>query len=367
MMGILGAKLKLLIRKPGTFLGMTGMTLIFAFVIGLGDTGSVQIPVYTVDDEIRDSIVGETLDASESYVFKWMSEEDVNKNIADGNVEVGVELASDGFRLLIGVQSGFVELVEQIVEEAYMTHEQITRLTEAATEKGLEISSTDIETAVSHPPFHLEKQNFKLDDAKPYNHTYHALFGFTLFFVIYTIGSHVLQILTEKDMGIWDRLILSPVKKWQMYVSNFIYSFMIGYFQVMVVFTIFRFVIGIDFGGQFGMAALLILPYIFAIVALCILLTGLVKTAQQFNAVISIVTLSIAMIGGLFWPLDVVESKVMLMLSKFVPTTYGAEIMKDIAVYGVSPSELIQPISVLLLMGVFMAGIGIHLMERRHI
>lgn len=367
MTAILKAKFKLLIRKPGMFLGMTGMTLIFAFVIGLGDAGSVHVPVYTVDEDIRDSIIRETLDASESYAFKWMTEEEVKRNIADGKSEVGVELATDGFRLLVGVQSGFVELIEQIIMEAYINHEQITRLTEVTTEKGLEISSTHIETAISHPPFQFKKQNFQLSDAKPYNQTYHALFGFTLFLVVYTIGGHVLQILTEKDMGIWDRLILSPVKKWQMYVGNFIFSFLIGYFQIMLIFSIFRFVIGIDFGNQFGMAAILILPYVFAIVALCILLTGLVKTAQQFNAVISIVTLSIAMIGGLFWPLDVVESEIMLTLAKFVPTTYGADIMKGVAVYGSSFSDLLQPIGILLLMGVMMAGIGIHLMEKRHI
>lgn len=367
MMGILGAKFKLIIRQPGIFLSMTAMTLIFAFVLGLGDPGSISIPIYAENDTIRHSSIGETLDASDTYTFNWMTKEEVKRSVADGKAEVGVELLPDGFRLHVGVESGFVDLIEQVVEEAYMTHEQMARLTEAASTKGVDVSTHDVEIAIAQPPFHVNKQNFQLDDAQPYTQTYHALFGFTLFFVIYTIGTLVLQILTEKDMGIWDRLILSPVKKWQMYVSNFLFSFLIGYIQIILVFSIFRFVIGVEFNGQFGLATILILPYVFAIVALCILLTGLVKTAQQFHAVISIVAVSIAMIGGLYWPLDIVESEVMLMLAKFVPTTYGAEIMRGVAVYGASFDDLLQPIGILLLMGVFMAGIGIHLMEKRHI
>ena len=57
-------------------------------------------------------------------------------------------------------------------------------------------------------------------------------------------------------------------------------------------------------------ACLLIIPYVFSIVALSILLTAIVKNVQQFNAVIPIVSVSFAMIGGAYWPLEIVESTV---------------------------------------------------------
>src|SRR5699024_2902569 len=122
---------------------------------------------------------------------------------------------------------------------------------------------------------------------------YHALFGFTLFFVIFTISSNVFHILDEKQEGIWDRLILSPVKNWEMYAGNFVYSFLVGYFQIMVVFFVFRYVLGDDFGGNFGAMIVGLTPYVFAIVSLCILITGFVKTGQQYNVLIA--TASLAM------------------------------------------------------------------------
>src|SRR5690625_6483505 len=107
-------------------------------------------------------------------------------------------------------------------------------------------------------------------------------------------------------------MILSPMAKWQMSMGNLIYSFLKGYIQVVVIFSVFYFFLDVDFGGKFIAVLLLIIPYVFTIVALNIFLGSLVKTIQQFNALIPIVTISMAMRGGALWPLEVVESKIIL-------------------------------------------------------
>lgn len=98
-------------------------------------------------------------------------------------------------------------------------------------------------------------------------------------------------------MGIWDRIIISPTSKVAVYTANLIYSFLIGYVQVVFIFLVFRFGAGVDFHGAFGKALLIIIPYLFSIVALTILLTGLVKTTGQFNALLPLVGVSFAMLG----------------------------------------------------------------------
>ncbi|MUV36668.1 putative transport permease YfiN [Lentibacillus sp. JNUCC-1] len=366
MIGILSAKFKLIYRKPGMLLSMTIMTFIFAFVVGMGDKGSVQVPAYEADEGVRDSF-GQQLSELNGYSFTWMDKENLIKQIESGKAEMGVILHDEEFEVLVGVQSGFVNLVQQNIEQVYRTTMQDKNIVEAAASSGKTVQLDDLHQAVSAGPFQLEVENAGKEEGASYNQAYHALFGFTLFFVIYTIGNSVFQILAEKEMGVWDRLILSPVKKWQVYTGNFLYSFLIGYIQVAIVFIVFNYVIGVDFKGQFTEMLLAISAYVFAIVALCILLTGIVKTGQQFNAVISIVALAIAMIGGLFWPLEIVESDIMLMLSKGVPTSYGLSLIKDIVVYGHSFSEALFPMAMLVFMGVLMAGVGIHLMEKRHI
>ena len=152
-----------------------------------------------------------------------------------------------------------------------------------------------------------------------------------------------------------------------MYVANFIYSFVAGYIQVFIIFLIFRYGVGVDFNGNFVEVCFLIIPYVFSIVALSILITAIVKNVQQFNAVLPIISVSSAMIGGAYWPLEIVESKFLLALSKINPLTYGMEVLNGVVVYGYPLEELLFPISILILMGVVMTGIGIHLMERRHV
>ena len=96
-------------------------------------------------------------------------------------------------------------------------------------------------------------------------------------------------------------------------------------------------------------------------------ITAIVKNVQQFNAVIPIVSGSLGMIGGAYWPLEIVESTFLIALSKINPITYGMEVLNGVVLYGYPLEELLFPISILILMGVVMTGIGIHLMERRHV
>src|SRR5690606_42084865 len=61
---------------------------------------------------------------------------------------------------------------------------------------------------------------YRGEDSFVYDSNLQSVFGFSLFFVIYTIGFNVISILNEKQQGVWDRVILSPVRKWQMYTAN---------------------------------------------------------------------------------------------------------------------------------------------------
>ncbi|PAV29775.1 multidrug ABC transporter permease [Virgibacillus profundi] len=371
MRGILLAKFKMFIRNPFTFLIFTGMSIGFALLIGgTGGMTTINVPVYAEDNSVDDSIIGDMLDEADAYSFNWISEEEMTEQVSNGKAEVGVLLQEDDFQLLVGVDSPNAAMIENTIRRAYVKKQQQEQILEAAnptTEAEEKTVLEELQSSMESPVFNINTESFSSTDAVVYDNTFHSLFGFTLFFVIYTIAYNVLPILIDKKDGIWDRIILSPVKKWEMYVANLVYSFFEGYLQVLIIFLIFRYWVGVDFNGRFIETLLLLIPYVFAIVALSILLTALMKNAQQFNAVIPIVAVSMAMIGGAYWPIEIVESKILLALSKINPLTYGMEVLNGVAVYSYPLKELLYPISILLLMGVVMIGVGIHLMERRHV
>lgn len=357
MRGILIAKIQWLFRSPATFILMTLMSTVFALILGGVSMNKLIVPVYMDADEIIDARIIENLKENDAFELQWVdSIEDLEAKISSRKAEFGLELLSDSYYVVVGIDSPNIGVVEQITEDAYVRATQLAQLETEITD-GVVLDITQV--------FGMKTQSFLGEEGFVYDDSLHRLFGFSMFFVIYTIGYSVFQILIEKKTGIWDRMILSSVPKWKVYVENFLYSFFVGYIQVLIVFLVFRFVVGVDFHGAFIQTLLLLIPYVLAIVALSILITSIVQSAQQFNPLISIVAVSSAMIGGAFWPLEIVESKFMLLLSKANPIKYGLDALQGVTVYGQSMGEVLLPVCVLLLMSVLLTGLGIHLMERK--
>ncbi|UJL47501.1 ABC transporter permease [Virgibacillus sp. NKC19-16] len=373
MIGILLSKLKLFIRNPFVFSIFTVMSIGFALIIGgSGGVTTISVPVFAEDEGVSASSIGEALDETDAFTFNWMTEDELVEEVSNGRAELGVILQKNNFQIIVGVDSPNTDMVEQTIRGAYEKEQQQEQILEAAdalssNEADSENALEELESSMESPVFSIQSSNFSSAETPTNKNTFHRLFGFTLFFVIYTIGYNVLPILTDKQDGIWDRMILSSLRKWEMYAANLVYSFFEGYLQVLIIFLIFRYWVGVEFNDRFAETLLLLIPYVFAIVALSILITAIVKNVQQLNAVLPIIAVSMAMISGAFWPIEIVESEFLLALSKLNPLTYGMEVLNGIAVYGYSLEELLYPISILLLMGVVFMGIGIHLMERRHI
>lgn len=360
MKGILQMKFIWLFRKPWTFIIMTIMSIVFAFIIGGSNVSKLQIPVYS--ELAPTSFVMEVLEKNDFFEMDLVTEEEL-----EDKRELGLMLKDDHFEVVVNVDSPTVGIVESIVNDAYVKNQQLEQLIPNEGENSDTAKIALYEELKANPLFSMKMENMKNEEEWIYDKRLHPLFGFSLFFVIYTICYSVFQILIEKKTGVWDRMILSPVRKWEMYVANFLYSFLIGYFQICIVFFIFRFVFDVDFYGSFFGALLLLIPYVLAIVALAIFLVGIVKSVQQFNAVVPAVSVSMAMLGGAYWPLEIVESKFMLGLSNLMPIKYGLTLLNGITVYHHSFLELLNPIAILLLMSVVLTGLGFHLMERRYI
>lgn len=272
--------------------------------------------------------------------------------------------------MIVGVDTPNVQLIEQTIAEIYLDkleEENILTLAEGSTPEEQEELLAAFQEAEENPVFDIENESLHTTDEFIFDQSLHSIFGFTLFFVIYTIAYNVVPILMEKQGGIWDRMILSPLKKWEMYTANLLYSFFEGYLQICVIFLVFRYIVGYDFNGELPGIMLIMFAYTFTIVALAIFITAVVKNMQQFNAVLPIMSVSMAMIGGAFWPIEIVQSDILLSLSKLNPLTYGMEALNGLVIYNQPWEEVLMPISILVLMGVLFIGIGIHLMERRHI
>lgn len=364
MKSILGAKFLLLFRKPMMFIGTTLLSLVFAYFLGSGNYEQISIPVYSEIQNLEETDLWEKLNRSDTFFFSFLPEEEAIERVQEGKGEAAVHMMDDGYKLFIVKETPNLSLIKNYLDNMYSEILLEKELQNVALENQGEVINK-IEQVEKEPLFAIESLNFRGEDAVVIDMRLQTVFGLSLFFVIYTISNNLLHILQEKKTGVWDRLILSPLKKWQMYAGNLIYSFIVGYMQVALIFVVFRFWVGLDFYGGFWKSLLILIPYVFAIVALSMFLIGVVKTVQQFNAAIPIISVSMAMIGGAYWPLEIVKSEILLELSKWMPITYAMEALKEVTIYGGSISEAAYPLSILLLIGVAFIGIGINVMERR--
>lgn len=362
MIGIIFAKLRLFLRKPASFIVMTIISIIFAYAVGLSGQGEIEIPVFTSVANPEELL--SRLNDTEDFSFVLRTKEEAENNVRAGKSVAAVKLLEDGYTIISSADESITPLINNELRLVYTKMIQDKNV--IAQTNDHEKMEALLRQAEKNPVFKVKQSNFKNNQEFIYDVRLHSLFGFSLFFVIYTIGNSVYHIVEEKQNRIWDRLILSSVHKWEMYTGNLLFSFLTGYAQILLIFCTFRYVAGVDFYGGFTKTLIVLIPYVVAIVALCILLASLAGTPGKYNAYLSITAVPLAMIGGAYWPLEIVTSKVMLFLAKITPVNYGMQLLNGATVNGYSYGELLEPMSILLLMAVIMMGIGINVIEKRN-
>ncbi|MFC0560911.1 ABC transporter permease [Halalkalibacter alkalisediminis] len=352
-------------RMPFLTLSFFVLTIVFIFFIA-GFGFDRQITVYTYSEE---SLEAESRDAwlallnqSEAYRFEWMEKQEVERALANGDIHFALQLQEEDYRLLVTTEESNRFLVEGFVQQIFHEELRLRKAEQLATDSDFR---TDVDQLRQDPIISVTTSYLEGDASVYHDERLQVLFGMTLFFSIYSIMYNLLNVAEEKRGGTWDRLIVSPLRKWQIYLGHLLYSYLIGYAQILIIFLIFKWGLGFDIGDRFGTILVVIGCYVFAIVSLGILLMGLVRSAQQLQVAIPIVASGMAMLGGAYWPIEVVTNEVMLVLSKGMPIFYGIEALKGAAIFDRGWLDLMQPLSIMALFGVVCMGIGINLMERR--
>ncbi|WP_425448474.1 ABC transporter permease [Dethiothermospora halolimnae] len=203
----------------------------------------------------------------------------------------------------------------------------------------------------------LDAGNNKYDQVK------HGLIGFTLFFTMYSIVFSVGEILQDRKYNTWQRILISPISKTSILGGNLVVSFILGFLQIAILIMGGKYMLGVDMGPSMIGVLLIIIAFVFAVTSLGLLLSGVVKNHGQLSAITPIVLTSTAMLGGCFWPIEAVDSKIILVLSNITPQKWAIEGIEKMAMYGYGFSfeTVILPTIVLVAMGAVFFGIGVRL------
>lgn len=173
--------------------------------------------------------------------------------------------------------------------------------------------------------------------------------GFTIMFVMISLLSVTGTMLEARKTGVWYRLLAAPASRLQILTGYLLAFFLIGWIQFAVLMELSSLLFGVVWGdwlGQFVLVSALLL----CVVGLGLFIAGLVKTQEQQGAIGTIVIISTCMLGGVYWPLDIV-SDTMQKIANFVPQKWAMEGFARLLAGGGTLADIGPQVGVLLAFG----------------
>ncbi|ATW25158.1 ABC transporter permease [Candidatus Formimonas warabiya] len=208
-------------------------------------------------------------------------------------------------------------------------------------------------------PLTVRAETMEIQDAPQDDNMKHTVIGFSLFFSMYTMVFGIGTILYDKQHKTWQRMLVSPVSRTAILGGSMVAAYLIGAIQLGVLILAGKYLFGMDWGRSLAGVLTVSAAFVFAVTSLGLFLSGLVKTHAQLSALTPVVLTSTAMLGGCMWPLEIVNSKILLVLANLTPQKWAIQGMERIASYGQGFDAAILPTLVLLAMGLgyFIAGV----------
>jgi len=352
-------------RSPYLVLIFCALSIVATLLFGSNIDAKIKVDAFLGEGVMIEEAERwlERLNSSGAFVFKLRDEEKALDEVWQGRSSMAVRLLKDDYRIIAAMENMNISLVQQHMQSVYMDELRMNAVVKQV--KDEELFRKELSDYLVHPPLTLQSAAASGGELKSYDMGLQLLFTFTLFLAMLTVGFKVNAMTAEKVSGIWNRVILSPVTKTQMYLGHLSYSTLIGIIQMTLVFFIFKYVFGYDLGDQSGLLAIIIVLYITTIVAMCMLLTGLLRKPEQFTGILTSFVPIMPLISGAYMPPGTIKNEVLQVIAQFIPLKHALDAFVGVAIYQHGLEDIYLPLAKLILMCVIFFGVGINLVERR--
>jgi ABC-2 type transport system permease protein len=369
-------EIKRVYKQPRSWVLMFLMPILFTFIFGSLSTGGAdKIPLALVDldQSLQSQELARQLSARDMLDMRTMTEEEADAALRDkkvaGIVQIPVgyeEALASGRKAEVTFRHGpdlaIAPTIRLTVEDALAqaavqikAAQTWSRLSGGADWRakyeGLAAQSRE-------PRILVEEQPVTRDGAvqKMSNQSARAV-GFSIMFVMMGLLFVTGTILEARQTGIWYRLLAAPATRLQVLGGYLLAFFLIGWIQFAILMGLSSLLFGVQWGDWLGQIVL-ISALLLCVVGLGLLLAGLVKTPEQQGALGSIVIVSTCMLGGVYWPLDIV-SETMRQIANFVPQTWAMEGFTELVARGGTAGDILMPVGVLLAFAVVFLFVGV--------
>jgi ABC-type multidrug transport system permease subunit len=189
--------------------------------------------------------------------------------------------------------------------------------------------------------------------------------GFAVTFLLIGMLMGVsLALIDEHDWGTLERLRSASAPLWATLTGKLLARFVVGFIQMGVLFAAGYVLFGISLGRT---PAALMLPaaaVAFAGAAFGLIVAGIGKTRDAVLPVGAIVIMTMAAIGGCWWPIDF-EPAWMQQVALALPTTWAMRAFNDLMIRNLAASSALIPSAVNFSFGIIYSVIGVAIARRR--
>lgn len=368
---------------------MIATALVFTSVAGLifgGSSGGVTslVPVGVTDNdgsELSTALTG-ALESAGAYKVHVLSEEAAYEDVRLGKVETAFVIPA-GFQAsvdagtpkpvtVVSLSSSTTGMVAGTIMEksltSYLLEQAVVSVTnDGAEELGLTgkvdaylAAENAVEKLKTSPALTVEFEavapETDLKDAPNWTAGYAG--GVYIMFTMFTVLFQAGDILNERQLGTWGRLISTPVSRSALVGGKAIGAYVVGLLQIIILVLAGRFAFKINF-GQDLLGVLAIMALMVAVVtAMGLFLSTLVRTTAQLQTMAPIVIVATCMLGGCYWSLEMV-SPTMRTVSKFTPQAWAMTALNDVVLRGRSLSSTAPNLLVLACFGLVFFVLGV--------
>ena len=188
--------------------------------------------------------------------------------------------------------------------------------------------------------------------------------GMAMLFLMYTVSYGGRSILAERSQGTMPRLLVSPTSATQVLGGKVLGIFFTGIAQVGILIFATSVFFGVKWGDTPGLI-ILIIAVVFGAAGWGMLITAISRTQAQVANVGTAIMFIFGLLGGSFINLDQMPPFVQF-VSKITPNAWGLDGFTTLALGG-TLSNLVQPITALLIMGAVLFGVAVMLFNRKGI
>ncbi len=189
--------------------------------------------------------------------------------------------------------------------------------------------------------------------------------GFSITFLLLGMLLGVsLGLLDERDWGMLERLRAMPMPFAITLVAKLLARFLVGVMQMVTLFALGWIAFGISLGPEPWALLLPTAGIVFAGTAFGLIVAGAARSREAVLPVGSIVIVTMAAVGGCWWPIDL-EPAWMRRVALALPTTWAMAAFNDLMIRRQPLAAALRPTAVLLAHGLAYLAIGLALFRRR--